>query len=237
MKKIIYILVIASLTLVACKNENKEESKEETQMEEHNEGMEMEHKEGMEMGDMDHDDGEEGEHSHDAGEHMTHMMEVKAWLQKELGDSYDDVVPPPTEEQLAMGKKTYNTICAACHGVTGKGDGPAAAGLESKPADFTDFSHSAYYSDKGRIHIIKNGVKGTAMVGWSGSLSEEEIQAVYGYCRSLRVHEDDKDLGAGMYTCSMHPEISGNKGEKCPKCGMTLVAKKQEDHNADGHVH
>ena len=30
------------------------------------------------------------------------------------------------------------------------------------------------------------------------------------------------------YTCSMHPEITGKKGEKCPKCGMKLVEKKAE---------
>lgn len=27
-----------------------------------------------------------------------------------------------------------------------------------------------------------------------------------------------------IYTCPMHPEVRGNKGDKCPKCGMNLVA-------------
>lgn len=27
----------------------------------------------------------------------------------------------------------------------------------------------------------------------------------------------------GVYACPMHPEVTGNKGDKCPKCGMDLV--------------
>lgn len=29
------------------------------------------------------------------------------------------------------------------------------------------------------------------------------------------------------YTCTMHPEVVMDKPGKCPKCGMTLVKKKQ----------
>lgn len=29
------------------------------------------------------------------------------------------------------------------------------------------------------------------------------------------------------YTCPMHPEVIKNKPGKCPKCGMTLVVKKE----------
>ena len=38
-----------------------------------------------------------------------------------------------------------------------------------------------------------------------------------------------------LFSCSMHPEITGKKGEKCSKCGMELtepvLTKKQEDVN------
>lgn len=26
-----------------------------------------------------------------------------------------------------------------------------------------------------------------------------------------------------LYACSMHPEVTGKKGEKCSKCGMNLT--------------
>jgi len=32
---------------------------------------------------------------------------------------------------------------------------------------------------------------------------------------------------AVKYTCPMHPEVITNKPGKCPKCGMTLVVKKE----------
>jgi mono/diheme cytochrome c family protein len=35
------------------------------------------------------------------------------------------------------GKALFATYCAACHGETGRGDGPAAAGLPARPADLT----------------------------------------------------------------------------------------------------
>jgi hypothetical protein len=31
-----------------------------------------------------------------------------------------------------------------------------------------------------------------------------------------------------LYTCSMHPEVTSDKPDKCPKCGMTLVPKKPD---------
>ncbi len=34
-------------------------------------------------------------------------------------------------------KKTVETNCVPCHGASGKGDGPAAAALPTKPADWT----------------------------------------------------------------------------------------------------
>jgi mono/diheme cytochrome c family protein len=38
------------------------------------------------------------------------------------------------------GAALYSEFCASCHGVTGKGDGPAAAGLERAPSDLTTLS-------------------------------------------------------------------------------------------------
>ena len=31
------------------------------------------------------------------------------------------------------------------------------------------------------------------------------------------------------YTCPMHPDVKGTKGDKCPKCGMDLVVPSQEN--------
>lgn len=38
------------------------------------------------------------------------------------------------------GRADYAQFCAGCHGVSGKGDGPAAAGLAVRPPDLTGLS-------------------------------------------------------------------------------------------------
>ena len=42
-----------------------------------------------------------------------------------------------TTETTNAGKTLYMQHCGSCHGVDGKGDGPAAARLSTKPADLT----------------------------------------------------------------------------------------------------
>lgn len=42
-----------------------------------------------------------------------------------------------TPKLLADGKMIFETQCSVCHGMSGKGDGPAAASLTPRPRDFT----------------------------------------------------------------------------------------------------
>ena len=35
------------------------------------------------------------------------------------------------------------------------------------------------------------------------------------------------DAGAVVYACPMHPEVTDTKPSRCPKCGMTLVPRKE----------
>lgn len=44
------------------------------------------------------------------------------------------------KEWVPTGSEDFATFCAACHGTGGRGDGPAAAGLDRKPADLTGLS-------------------------------------------------------------------------------------------------
>lgn len=51
---------------------------------------------------------------------------------------------------------------------------------------------------------------------------------------SLHAHPDDKPVAtATVYACPMHPEVTDSKASKCPKCGMTLVAKQPTDEKGD----
>ena len=42
--------------------------------------------------------------------------------------------------KTVTGADLYGEFCAACHGASGRGDGPAAASLPVKPADLTTLS-------------------------------------------------------------------------------------------------
>ena len=43
-------------------------------------------------------------------------------------------------ERQVSGRALYDAYCVSCHGVTGKGDGPGAAGLPHPPADLTQIA-------------------------------------------------------------------------------------------------
>ncbi len=61
----------------------------------------------------------------------------------------------------------FNTRCAACHGLQGRGDGPGSAGLSPKPRNFADKHWQESVSDS---HIETIIVYGGAAVGKSPAM-------------------------------------------------------------------
>ncbi len=90
---------------------------------------------------------------------------------------------PPDDASLADGKRIYEQHCAACHGVTGRGNGPLAASLNPRPADFVQ--HINFQSDDILFNWISDGVDGTAMAGFKDKLNESERWNVLNYAQSL----------------------------------------------------
>lgn len=73
-------------------------------------------------------------------------------------------LPPPSAAARAEARQNFDTICIACHGATGHGDGPAAAAMDPKPRSFGDKAWQSSISDE---HIIKVITLGGAAVGKS----------------------------------------------------------------------
>lgn len=106
-------------------------------------------------------------------------------LKQKLGDLYHKPVQEASSLQLDRGAQLYSQLCASCHGGRGEGNGHAGETLLSNPSNLTDEQEARFYSEQARLHIIRNGVPGTAMMGWQGVLPEEDILAVYLYIRFL----------------------------------------------------
>lgn len=85
-------------------------------------------------------------------------------------------VPDQTPD-LQRGPALYAEHCIACHGAAGAGDGPAAAGLEPAPTNFTDIERARQRSLFGLYSTIGAGVEGTAMAAF-GHLPEADRWAL-----------------------------------------------------------
>lgn len=123
---------------------------------------------------------------HSAPDHMAKMAATRDALRAELKEAYDAPVAGLDVADRVVGKAMFELHCASCHGAGGKGNGPAAAGMQPVPSDFTDGFHARYYSDAGRIHIMRKGSPDTAMAGFEGTLSAQQLLEVYAYVRTLR---------------------------------------------------
>jgi putative copper export protein len=81
-----------------------------------------------------------------------------------------------TPQSIAEGKAAFAANCAACHGATGHGDGPAAAGMRIPPADLTA-PHLWEHPDGELFWWISHGMAGPdgsqVMPGFAGTLDED----------------------------------------------------------------
>ena len=78
----------------------------------------------------------------------------------------------------------FNTDCAVCHGIDGKGNGPMASHLQNKPFDLTSFPiHS--FTDGGIFFVISTGVSGK-MPALNEHLTVRERWDVVNYLRTLK---------------------------------------------------
>ena len=90
---------------------------------------------------------------------------------------------------LAGAQKSFQGFCAACHGISGKGDGPAGASLPVKPMDFDDCSAMTKVSDTTMFTAIKSGGravgKSPEMPAAGAAFNDTQIHDLVAYVRSF----------------------------------------------------
>jgi mono/diheme cytochrome c family protein len=86
-------------------------------------------------------------------------------------------------------KKEFVRYCTKCHGSEGKGDGPQADALTTKPRDFTDCARMQKESDDMLFATIKDGGEAVHlskdMPAWKDGMDDAEIHDLVAYVRSL----------------------------------------------------
>lgn len=105
--------------------------------------------------------------------------------------------PEPAEDHasIARGQALFvdakRANCAACHGPTGKGDGPTANdylddwGYPIRPRDFTAGVFRSGSDGADLWVTIAGGIKGTPMAGFAGTSTSDEIWDLVHFVRSL----------------------------------------------------
>lgn len=99
--------------------------------------------------------------------------------------------PPRTPALLVAGKVAYEGSaagCAACHGVTGHGNGPVAFALKTPPRNLVKDPFKAGDSVEQVFATITNGLPNTQMVGYP-KLDERTRWAIAHYIVSLRARK------------------------------------------------
>lgn len=103
--------------------------------------------------------------------------------------------PPPDRNldsaQAARGRAVYTQNCLACHGAEGKGQPgdwrirDAAGRFPPPPLD--DSAHAWHHPTAALLEVVREGSPGGQgnMPAWKDKLSEQEIQDVVTYIKSL----------------------------------------------------
>ncbi len=91
---------------------------------------------------------------------------------------------------LNLGYTTYVEYCIQCHGMDGKGNGPASKGLLPPPRNLTQGLYKFPWVPYGELphdedfaRIIRHGLKGSAMLPWD--ISDERLHAVTQYIKTF----------------------------------------------------
>ena len=87
-------------------------------------------------------------------------------------------------EAAAAGAEVFRTNCESCHGPQGHGDGIAGQSLDPKPKNLAILQ--AIVGDDYLFWRIYEGKQGTAMIGWNGILTDEQIWQAVSFIRTLK---------------------------------------------------
>lgn len=101
-------------------------------------------------------------------------------------------IAPSQTDTVAKGRTLYLRHCAVCHGATGKGDGPLAKIVAPPVPDLTEGVFKLRSTPSGTLptdddlrRVIGDGIAATAMFGVKELLSDDELNALVAFVKTL----------------------------------------------------
>ncbi len=141
------------------------------------------------------------------------------------------VVPPvnlseirnPTPQLLSEGETLYKSNCASCHGETGAGGGPASAGLNPAPRNFTSPDGWKNGAKLSQIYTtLQEGIPGSSMVSYDYLLPEQKFALAH-YIRTNFVPNPPEDSQSDLDALDATYNLSA--GQQLPAQIPVAVAK------------
>jgi high-affinity iron transporter len=120
-------------------------------------------------------------------------------------------VSPSSWPNLNSGKLLFQNTCAKCHGMEGRGDGPSAKGLETKPVDFHNLAKMRQISAFQVFNTVRLGVPNTPMAAFP-NFSDQDTWNLAFYVLSLRYQEwmirSDRPFGQSVEKAAAALKVS-----------------------------
>ncbi len=146
-----------------------------------------------------------------ASDSAARRLPEKSWLDWPVPSkpSADESSKP---QFVTRGRYIYYYRCMPCHGVAGRGDGPAADSMWPRPREFTDIAVAGFDdqttppkfkfrttrygwlpTDEDLFRTISRGLVGTAMEGWSGVLEPNDVWQVIAFIKTFSTSWNDPE--------------------------------------------
>lgn len=128
-----------------------------------------------------------------------------------------------TPQLLSEGETLYKSNCASCHGETGAGGGPASAGLNPAPRNFTSPDGWKNGPKLSQVYTtLQEGIPGSAMVSYDYLLPEQKFALAH-YIRTNFVPNPPEDSQSDLDALDATYNLSA--GQKIPAQIPVAIAK------------
>jgi putative copper export protein/mono/diheme cytochrome c family protein len=133
-------------------------------------------------------------------------LPLRPAIERAYPTSYYAPTQPYAAASVDRGAALYAENCTLCHGATGRGNGPAAAGLPIRPADLTE-AHLFAHSPGDLFWWVSHGMDEGVMPGFAGILNPDQRWDVINFLRAR---------AAGVLTGQIGPELATGAAPEVP---------------------